>query len=185
MAKEADARHRQSAGVSVSRRQERRGQEWVVDGLQTNHGPRGHPGPHLAGAQRRRPLTILTLVPQPASQLQFRIGEFRDRPAGQNQRLHRTHPLHNKTGAEDVGNSTSTTPVRHVSGLNPRSVSEAYSSPAGSSPSASRSAGPARICSAIRPEFCRIAVSILATMSGLALRKAFEFSRPWPSRWLS
>ena len=59
-----------------------------------------------------------------------------------------------------------------------------YSS-AGSSPSASRSAGPARICSAIRPEFCRIAISILAVMSGLARRKDLEFSRPCPSRWLS
>jgi hypothetical protein len=29
------------------------------------------------------------------------------------------NPIKNKTGAEDVGNSTSTTPVRHVSGLNP------------------------------------------------------------------
>ena len=60
-----------------------------------------------------------------------------------------------------------------------------YSSSSGSSPSASRSGEPARICSAIRPEFWRIAVSILAAMSGLALRNAFEFSRPWPSRWLS
>ena len=32
---------------------------------------------------------------------------------------HRYGVIHNKTGAEDVGNSTSTTPVRHVSGLNP------------------------------------------------------------------
>ena len=58
---------------------------------------------------------------------------------------------------------------------------KAYSS-AGSSPSASRSAGPARICSAIRPEFWRIEVSILAVMSGLAFKNAFEFSRPWPRR---
>src|SRR5882757_5235201 len=55
----------------------------------------------------------------------------------------------------------------------------------GSSPSASRSGEPARICSAIRPEFWRIDASIFAVMSGLALRKAFEFSRPWPRRWLS
>jgi hypothetical protein len=58
-------------------------------------------------------------------------------------------------------------------------------SSAGSSPSASRSGLPARICSAIRPEFWRIAASILAVMSGLALRNAFEFSRPCPSLWLS
>jgi hypothetical protein len=32
---------------------------------------------------------------------------------------HRYGAIQNKTGAEDVGNSTSTTPVRHVSGLNP------------------------------------------------------------------
>jgi len=61
---------------------------------------------------------------------------------------------------------------------------KAYSSD-GSSPSASRSGVPARICSAIRPEFWRIEVSILAVMSGLAFRKALAFSRPWPSRWLS
>ena len=30
-----------------------------------------------------------------------------------------------------------------------------------------------------------IEASIFAVMSGLALRKALEFSRPWPSRWLS
>src|ERR1700742_4110440 len=59
-----------------------------------------------------------------------------------------------------------------------------YSS-AGSSPSASRSGAPARICSAIRPEFWRIELSILAVISGLALRNALEFSRPWPRRWLS
>jgi hypothetical protein len=58
-------------------------------------------------------------------------------------------------------------------------------SSAGSSPSASRSGEPARICSAIKPEFCRIAASILAVMSGLAFKNALEFSRPWPRRWLS
>ena len=63
-------------------------------------------------------------------------------------------------------------------------VAEAQSS-AGSSPSASRSGVPAKICSAISPEFCRIATSILAVMSGLARRKALAFSRPCPSRWLS
>src|SRR5262245_22925997 len=31
----------------------------------------------------------------------------------------------------------------------------------------------------MRPAFCRIAVSILAAMSGLALRKALAFSRAW------
>ena len=66
-----------------------------------------------------------------------------------------------------------------------RKEPEKSHSSAGSSPSASRSGVPARICSAIRPEFWRIAASILAVMSGLALRKAFEFSRPWPSLWLS
>ena len=75
-------------------------------------------------------------------------------------------------------------PLCRVSGLTTRSVGKPHSS-AGSSPSASRSGEPARICSAIRPEFWRIAISILAVMSGLALRNAFEFSRPWPSRWLS
>ena len=72
----------------------------------------------------------------------------------------------------------------HSRGPRPEKKERSYSS-AGSSPSASRSGEPARICSAIRPEFWRIAASILAVMSGLALRKAFEFSRPWPSLWLS
>src|SRR5215813_13044361 len=45
--------------------------------------------------------------------------------------------------------------------------------------------GPARICSAMRPAFCRIAASILAAMSGLLLRKPLAFSRPWPMRWES
>jgi hypothetical protein len=58
-------------------------------------------------------------------------------------------------------------------------------SSAGSSPSASRSGLPTRICSAIRPEFCRIAISILAVRSGLARKNAFAFSRPCPMRWLS
>ena len=58
-----------------------------------------------------------------------------------------------------------------------------YSS--GSSPSASRSGEPARICSAIRPEFCRIAASILAVISGLSRRNPLAFSRPCPRRWLS
>ena len=94
------------------------------------------------------------------------------------------HPK-TKTGAGDVGNSTSSAPA-HVEPQVERTQSSGKShSSAGSSPSASRSGEPARICSAIRPEFWRIAASILAVMSGLALRNAFEFSRPWPSRWLS
>src|SRR5437764_1560386 len=55
-----------------------------------------------------------------------------------------------------------------------------------SHPSAASSelaSSPARMRSAIRPAFCRIAVSILAAMSGLDLRKALAFSRPWPIRW--
>jgi len=68
--------------------------------------------------------------------------------------------------------------------LNLPQAAEAQSS-AGSSPSASRSGVPARICSAISPEFCRIAISILAVMSGLARRNVLAFSRPCPSRWLS
>jgi hypothetical protein len=53
----------------------------------------------------------------------------------------------NETGAKDVGNSTSAAPTSLKTGL-----AWAYSS-AGSSPSASRSDSPARIFSAIRPEF--------------------------------
>ena len=90
----------------------------------------------------------------------------------------------NKTGAEDVGNSTSSAPALSKLWSRDPGFRKPYSS-AGSSPSASRSGVPARICSAIRPEFWRIAVSIFAVMSGLAFRNAFEFSRPWPSRWLS
>ena len=98
-----------------------------------------------------------------------------------------TRHTHNKTGAKDVGNSTSSAPA--MSKLRSRGPglgkSHASAASSGSSPSASRSGEPARICSAIRPEFWRIATSIFAVMSGLALRNAFEFSRPWPSRWLS
>src|SRR5215813_11849906 len=108
-----------------------------------------------------------------------RLDELPHQPAGQ-QRLHAHPPSHDETGVQDVGNSTSSAPVpwKNLSDF------KAYSS-AGSSPSASRSAAPARICSAIRPEFWRIAVSILAEMSGLVFRKALAFSRPWPRRWLS
>jgi hypothetical protein len=63
-------------------------------------------------------------------------------------------------------------------------ICNGYSSP----PAASSSSSPfsaARIWSARMPEFWRIAASILALMSGLALRNAFAFSRPWPMRWLS
>ena len=51
--------------------------------------------------------------------------------------------------------------------------------------SLSSPSSPARMRSAMRPEFCRTAASILAAMSGLALRKFLAFSRPWPMRWLS
>jgi hypothetical protein len=99
-----------------------------------------------------------------------------------------------KTGAEHVGNSTSSAPAcvgtqagRPESGKlkSGKTPGRTQSSAASSSPSASRSGLPARICSAIRPEFWRIATSIFAVMSGLALRNAFEFSRPCPKRWLS
>src|SRR5260370_26482730 len=54
-----------------------------------------------------------------------------------------------------------------------------------SAASSSLPAASARIRSAIGPAFCRIAASILAATSGLALRKPLAFSRPWPMRWLS
>jgi hypothetical protein len=66
-----------------------------------------------------------------------------------------------------------------------RTSGRTQSSAGSSSPSASRSGEPARICSAIRPEFWRIATSIFAVISGLAFRNALEFSRPCPKRWLS
>jgi hypothetical protein len=56
---------------------------------------------------------------------------------------------------------------------------------ASASLSASSSVSPAKIFSAIRPAFWRIAASIVAAMSGLFLRKVLAFSRPWPTRWLS
>src|ERR1043166_17154 len=56
-----------------------------------------------------------------------------------------------------------------------------YSASSFSSPASS----PARIFSAIRPAFCRMAASILLAISALALRKVLAFSRPWPMRWLS
>jgi hypothetical protein len=58
-------------------------------------------------------------------------------------------------------------------------------SAASSSPSASASGSPSRILSARMPEFCRMAASMRSAISGLALRKAFAFSRPCPMRWLS
>ena len=60
----------------------------------------------------------------------------------------------------------------------------AHPSAASSSPVLSPSS-PARIFSAMRPAFCRIAASIFPAISGLALRKVLAFSRPWPMRWLS
>ena len=56
---------------------------------------------------------------------------------------------------------------------------------AASSSSSSVSSSPVMISSPMSPAFCRIAASILLAMSGLALRKSFAFSRPWPMRWLS
>jgi hypothetical protein len=59
-----------------------------------------------------------------------------------------------------------------------------YTSPV--SPSSSLSSfSLARICSAINPESCRIAASILAEISGFSLRNALAFSRPCPRRWPS
>ena len=55
-----------------------------------------------------------------------------------------------------------------------------YSSASSPSPGS-----PLRICSAISPEFCRIAASMRAAISGLLRRNALAFSRPWPMRWLS
>ena len=107
---------------------------------------------------------------------EVRPGEFRDRAAGQNQTRHVRRPLYAKQNGRRGR--------RQLNVLSARRSNLTHSS-AGSSPSASRSAVPARICSAIRPEFCRIAASIFAVMSGLALRKALEFSRPCPRRWLS
>jgi hypothetical protein len=47
------------------------------------------------------------------------------------------------------------------------------------------STSPARMASAIRPEFWRTAASILAAMSGFSFKNCFAFSRPCPMRWLS
>jgi hypothetical protein len=55
-----------------------------------------------------------------------------------------------------------------------------YSAASSCSPSS-----PARIFSAMRPEFCRMAASIRAAISGFCLRKTLAFSRPCPTRWLS
>jgi hypothetical protein len=65
------------------------------------------------------------------------------------------------------------------SGCRPRRTQP--SAVSASSPSSS----PARIFSAIRPEFSRTAASMRAAISGLALRKVLAFSRPCPIRWLS
>jgi hypothetical protein len=69
--------------------------------------------------------------------------------------------------------------------LPPPPPDEGFAYPSAPSSSSSLSSLPARICSAIRPEFARIAASILFAMSGLALRKVLAFSRPCPMRWLS
>src|SRR5215213_696338 len=63
-------------------------------------------------------------------------------------------------------------------------LEERLSHPSAAS-SSSSSSGPARIFSAISPEFARTAASILAAMSGLFFRKVLAFSRPCPMRWLS
>lgn len=51
--------------------------------------------------------------------------------------------------------------------------------------SSSPPSGSARICSAMRPAFWRIAASTRPAMSGFAFRNCLAFSRPWPMRWLS
>src|SRR5262249_7770834 len=51
-----------------------------------------------------------------------------------------------------------------------------------SSSSSPASFSPARMVSAMRPAFCRIAASILAATSGLLLRNVLAFSRPCPMR---
>ncbi len=63
-----------------------------------------------------------------------------------------------------------------------RQASAASESGASSSP---LPASGSRMRSASRPEFWRIAVSILPAISGFCFRNVFAFSRPWPSRWLS
>src|SRR6185437_4249891 len=109
----------------------------------------------------------------------------------QDKALHRSHCLAggiNTHTTKRAPKTSATQRPRRPLWSNPRSIdpgSQKTHSSAGSSPSASRSGVPARICSEIRPEFCRIEASILAVMSGLAFKNAFEFSRPCPSRWLS
>src|ERR1700730_3055708 len=117
---------------------------------------------------------------------EVRLGEFRDQRTGQNQTRHGPHRLYaSKTGAKNVGNSTSSAPARVETQIIRPKPDKTHASVGSSSPSVSRSGEPARICSAIRPEFWRIAASIFAVMSGLVLRNALAFSRPWPRRWLS
>ncbi len=66
------------------------------------------------------------------------------------------------------------------------SPSSFQASAASSSSSLSLSVtSPARIASAIRPEFWRTAASILAAMSGFSFKNCLAFSRPCPMRWLS
>ena len=66
-----------------------------------------------------------------------------------------------------------------------RSLTRDYPHSSSASSSSSSSFSAARIFSAMRPEFARIAASILLAMSGLALRNTLAFSRPWPMRWQS
>ena len=76
-------------------------------------------------------------------------------------------------------------PTRRDHGSPPSRGRPSQPSAASSSSPPPSPSGPARICSAMRPAFWRIAASILAAMSGLLLRKLLAFSRPWPMRWES
>jgi len=126
---------------------------------------------------------------KPSLERDHKVGETRGPNAARARTIRRQNETLHAFPTRSTPNENGRQRRRQLSVLSARSFEnssrfKAYSS-VGSSPSASRSAAPARICSAIRPEFWRIAVSILAVMSGLAFRNAFAFSRPWPRRWLS
>src|SRR5262249_27248632 len=118
-------------------------------------------GPQL----RRRPLHSR---PSPAGVTRGSIafGHTRGRGGGVDCRLEAIEPGNDGRGAPPSRPWPTWAVITCRSRVNPRSV--AYSAASSFSPPSS----PARIFSAMRPAFCRIAVSILAAMSGLALRKA-------------
>src|SRR5258708_15352280 len=118
---------------------------------------------------------------------EVRLSEFRDQRTGQNQTRHARYRHTQKQYGRQRRRQLNVLSARLCRNFgHATQVRKPHSSAAaGSSPSASRSGPPPSTSPPFSPTFWRIAASIFAGMSALALRKALEFSRPSPRRWLA